>query len=50
MAEVDYLKQARESLEKAKGDPEEFARWKKNWEELEKKKQALKEQLGWGKK
>jgi hypothetical protein len=50
MVEVDYLKQARESLEKAKGDPEEFARWKKNYEELEKKKQALKEKFGLAKK
>ena len=50
MAEVDYLKQARESLEKARAGREDLARLRKEYEELEKKKQALKEQFGWAKK
>ena len=50
MSEIDYLQRAREALERAKGDSERTAQLEREHEELEKKKQAIKEQFGWAKK
>jgi hypothetical protein len=50
MSEIDYLQRAREALEKANSGWERTERLKREYDELEKKKQALKELYGWGEK
>ena len=47
MSEIDYLQRAREALERADRGWDRAKQLQREHEELEKKKQAIKEQYGW---